>query len=554
MRLARLLPVLLLLVATAVSAQQTAPAEPDSAGDRMTVGDGETARGVVWRQPDSLDAALRDLRAMRDAGITAVRTDLVTRGSILRTADLFGLVVYQELAVADLPAARLADTLAFAQRELGAALALAQGHPSARAFGLARFADTSTPEACAYFRTLTDLVRSDGPAGARTYYVSRFVEDDVCDETVDLVLLDARERDPLDLIERWRAGHDTPVGIGFFGAPVNDEVRGGYRTPRSPASQARFIEDGLGALFSLEPAPAAVFVFRWRDGVEAPFGLLSSEDARRPAYDVVRGFYTGRQRVFAFDAGTAPIAREGASTFVLLGWAIVILLAVLLWLAPRFRQIVPRYFTRHAYYRETLQRGRAAEDAANLGLAAAVVLSAGLIGAVALEAATQTVVIEATMSGLQPITQARVLRVLDTPWAAILMIGLFYAVWLVLNMVWMLLLAGKRHRIRPAQALTLAVWSRWQVLALMVGAVLLAAQSAETLRWVPLLLSLWAFAELVAGVRMLYDFGRVTRVPMPRALVLGLGVPLVLALVLGAGAFLVARPELSFLWHLATKQ
>ncbi len=546
MRLACLLSVLLLLVSTAAPAQQVdAPAESAP---------GATARGVVWYQPDDLDAALRDLRAMRDAGVTAVRTDLVTRASILRTADLFGLKLYQGLAVADLPAARLADTLAFAQRELSAALALAQGHPSARAFGLARFADTSTPEACTYFRTLADLVRSDGPPGAQTYYVSRFVEDDVCAETVDLVLLDAREREPLALLQRWRAAHETPVGIGFFGAPVNDGVEGGYRTPRSPAAQARFLENGLDALLSLEPAPAAVFIFRWRDGVEAPFGLLSQANTQRRAYDVVRGFYTGRQRVFAIDAGAAPIAREGASTFVLLGWGIVILLALLLWLAPRFRQIVPRYFTRHAYYRETLQRGRAAEDWANLGLAVAVVLSAGLIGAVALEAATQTVVIEATMSGLQPLTQARLLRVLDTPWAAILMIGLIYSVWLVLNMVWMLILAGKRHRIRPAQALTLAVWSRWQVLALMVGAVLLAAQSEETLRWVPLLLSLWALAEFAASVRMLYDFGRVTRVSMPRALVLGLGVPMVLAAALGLGAFLVARPELSFLWHLATKQ
>ena len=546
MRLACLLSVLLLLVSTAAPAQQAdAPAESAP---------GATARGVVWYQPDDLDAALRDLRAMRDAGVTAVRTDLVTRASILRTADLFGLELYQGLAVADLPAARLADTLAFAQRELSAALALAQGHPSARAFGLARFADTSTPEACTYFRTLADLVRSDGPPGAQTYYVSRFVEDDVCAETVDLVLLDAREREPLALLQRWRAAHETPVGIGFFGAPVNDGVEGGYRTPRSPAAQARFLENGLDALLSLEPAPAAVFIFRWRDGVEAPFGLLSQANTQRRAYDVVRGFYTGRQRVFAIDAGAAPIAREGASTFVLLGWGIVILLALLLWLAPRFRQIVPRYFTRHAYYRETLQRGRAAEDWANLGLAVAVVLSAGLIGAVALEAATQTVVIEATMSGLQPLTQARLLRVLDTPWAAILMIGLIYSVWLVLNMVWMLILAGKRHRIRPAQALTLAVWSRWQVLALMVGAVLLAAQSEETLRWVPLLLSLWALAEFAASVRMLYDFGRVTRVSMPRALVLGLGVPMVLAAALGLGAFLVARPELSFLWHLATKQ
>ncbi len=88
----------------------------------------------------------------------------------------------------------------------------------------------------------------------------------------------------------------------------------------------------------------------------------------------------------------------------------------------------------------------------------------------------------------------------------------------------------------------------------MVGAVLLAAQTEETLRWVPLLLSLWVLAEIVAGVRMLYDFGRVTRVSMPRALVLGLGVPFVFAIALGVGALLVAQPELSFLWHLATRQ
>ena len=549
MRLARLLPVLLFLAAPCVAAQPSDSLRQSAQGATT-----ETAHGVVWRQPDDLAAALRDLRAMRDAGVTAVRTDLITRAPILRTADLFGLAFYQGLSVEDLPAARLADTLAFAQRELRVALELAQRHPSARNFGLARFADTSTPEACQYFRTLTDLVHSEGPPGAQTYYVSRFVEDDECADTVDLVLLDARERDPLRLLERWRAAHDTPVGIGFFGTPVNDSVKAGYRTPRSPAAQARFLEEGLGALLSAEYVPAAVFVFRWRDGVEAPFGLLSLEDTQRPAYDVVAGFYTGRQRVFAFDAGPEPVAREGASTFVLLGWAIAILLALLLWLAPRFRQIVPRYFVRHAYYRETLQRGRAAEDWANLGLAVALALSAGLIGAVALEAAARTAVIEATMSGLQEESQARVLRVLDTPWAAILVVGLAYTVWLVLNMLWMRVLAGRRYRIRPTQALTLAVWSRWQVLALMVGAVLLAAQSEETLRWVPLLLSLWALAELVAGVRMLYDFGRVTRVPMLRALVLGLGVPLILAAVLVLGLILVARPELSFLWHLATRQ
>jgi hypothetical protein len=539
-----------LLFAVAASPVRAQPA--DTAAQARPAGD--LVRGVVWRQPDDTGAALRDLRAMRDAGVAAVRTDLVTRAPLLRAADLYGLVVYQDLPVRDLPAARLADTLAFAQRELGAALELARQFPSARAFGLARFADTSAPGACAYFRTLADLVAAEGPPGVQTYYLTRFVEDDACAEAVDLVLLDARERDPLPLLQRWRAAHETPVGIGAFGAAADDDVEGGYLTPRSLAAQGRAVEDGLDALFRLSPPPEALFIFRWRDGVESPFGLLRADDTQRPAFDVVRGFYSGEQRVFAFDAGAEPVAREGASTFVLIGWALVIALAVLLWLAPRFSQLAPRYFTRHPYYRESLQRGRAIEGWANVGLAAVLVVSAGVIGALALQAAAQTVVVESLVGGMPPETQARVVGVLGTPLATIALVSVLYAVWLLTNMLWLLALTGRRHRIRVGQALTLAVCSRWLVLVLMVGAVLLAAQTEATLRWAPLLLSLWLLAEFVAGVRMLYDFGRVARVPMPRSLALGLGVPLVVTAALGLGALVVARPELSFLWNLATKQ
>lgn len=550
MPLARLLAALLFLSASFAQAQ-----EADTLGERSpALASSAMERGVVWRQPDSMGAALRDLQAMREAGVSAVRTDLVTRAPLLRAAGLYDIAVYQDLLLDDLPAARLVDTLAFAQRELRAALELARRYPAARGFGLARFADTSTPAACAYFQTLTDLVREEGPPGARTYYLSRFVEDDACASAVDLVLLDARERDPARLVRRWREAHETPVGLGSFGTAVDDEARGGYRTPNSRAAQGRFLEDGLGALRAMEPPPAAVFVFRWRDGVEAPFGLLRADDTPRPAFDVVRGFYTGRQDVFAFDAGAEPIAREGASTFVLVGWALVIVLVVILWLAPRARQMAPRYFSRHAYYREAIQRGRGVEGVANLGLAGVLVVSAGVIGAFALQAATQTVVVESLVNGLAPETQARVVGALATPLATIALVSVLYAVWLLLNMLWMLALAGRRYRVRPGQALTLVVWSRWPVLVLMVGAVLLAAQTGETLRWVPLLLSLWAVAELVAGVRMLYDFGRLTRVPMPRALALGLGVPLVLGVVLGIGLWWAVRPELSFLWHLAMRQ
>lgn len=514
----------------------------------------ETVQGVVWNQPTDLGEALRDLRAMRDAGVQAVRTDLVTRAPVLRTADILGLSVYQDLDVADLPAARLADTLAYAQRTLRTALELAQQHPSVRAFGLGHFADTSTPAACGYFQALTDIVRSEGRAGMQTYYLTRFVEDDACGGAVDAVLLDARGRDPAWLIRRWRAAHDTPVGIAAFGAPVDDEVEGGYLTPRSPAAQARFVERGLGALTRLDPAPAAVFLFRWRDGVEAPYGLLDAEDRARPAFDVMKGFFTGQQRIFAIDAGDEPVAREDAPTFVLLGWLVTILLALLLWLAPRFRQLAPRYFTRHAYYRESLQRGRSVEGWASLGLAGAVALAAGIAGAVILHAAADTDVLEALVGGLEPIVQARLLNVLAAPLIAGLFVGLGYVIWLLLNMLWLFVLTGRGHRIRPVQALTLAVWSRWPVLVLMLGAIIVAVQPEASVRWVPLLLALWLVIEFVASVRMLFDFGRVTRVPILRAVGLGLAVPLALLTALGLGLFVAVQPELAFLWNLATRQ
>ncbi len=526
---------------------------PAAAQPADSLGAPGVVEGVVWWQPEDLGAALRDLGAMREAGVEAVRTDLVTRAPLLRAADLFGMRVYQDLPLADLPAARLADTLAFAERELQAALDLASEHPSARSFGLAGFADTSDPAACAYFEALAERVRSAGLPGARTYYLSHFIEDDVCSTEVDFVLLDARGHEPLALVRRWRAAHETPVGIGSFGAPVDDRTEGGYRTPRSAAAQARFLEDGLGDLLSLEPPPAAVFVYAWRDGVEAAYGLVRDDDTPRPALEVLTGFYTGRQRVFAFDAGPEPAARESTPTFILTLWLLVLALALMMAFAPRFRQLVPRYFTRHAYYHEALQRGRTGEAWAGFGLAVVLALAAGVLGAVVLRAAAETDVLEALLAGVRPEAEARVLGLIGTPLVIVLLVGVGYGVWLLLNMLWMLALSGRRYRVRPVQALVLAVWSRWPVLVLAVGAVLVAVQP-EPIRWVPLLLAAWGLAEAVAAARMLYDFGRVTRVPMPRALVRGLGAPLALGAAAWALAFVAVRPEVAFLWNLATKQ
>ncbi|MDX1530651.1 MAG: hypothetical protein R3362_03920 [Rhodothermales bacterium] len=534
--LRRLLPVTFFLLAAVPVAAQP--------------GAGEVALGVTWTPPDSLDLALRDLRAMHQVGVTAVRTPLVEREEVLRLADQLGLALYQDLPVADLPAERLRDTLRFADEELQRALLRARGHPSARAFGLAQGADTSDPRACAYFEQLAEQAREARP-DALLNYTTRFTESDVCAEAVDLVLLDARAHDPVRLLQRWRAAHEgAPAGIGGFGPAVSDGVEGGYRTPRSPMAQARTLEDDIGGLLRLDPPPPALFVRAWRDPT---YGLLRSGYDARPALAVVRGFYTGRQRVFAIDAGPEPAARPGAPTFVLFGWLAVLLLGGAAFFAPRFRQLIPRYFTRHPYYREQLQRGRATETWATSVLMGVLCIAAGVVAAVVLYALAQTDVLEVLTAVLGEGGQRRFVALIERPWAVTLLVGGIYAVWLVLNMLWMVALAWKGYRIRPGQALVLVVWSRWAVLVLAVAALYLTTLPDGGVRWIPWLLALWVLAEVWAGVRELYDFARITRVPRVRALLLGIGAPLGVAAALVAVGLALARPELTFLWNLATK-
>ncbi|MEL6615743.1 MAG: hypothetical protein AAFQ43_08400, partial [Bacteroidota bacterium] len=259
----RLLPLLLALASGAALAQ-SAPA--DSAAVQDSTAAPEAARtatpfpplaaplaGVVWTAPDSLPLAVADLEAMRRAGIRAVRTELVEEG-VLRAADRLGIAVAQTLPIADFPAPALSRLLPEAEALFTEALDRARPHASARLFILARGVDTSDPRAQPFFERLTALARERGAAGTRTAYLTRFVDDDCADAGVDLVLLDARGQDPFDLLRRWRATHDTPVGLGAWSAGVVPGREGGWRRSGTLAHQARTIETTLNR-FATGDAP-----------------------------------------------------------------------------------------------------------------------------------------------------------------------------------------------------------------------------------------------------------------------------------------------------------
>ena len=521
--------------------------------------------GVVWAAPPATADAIDDLLAIRRAGARAVRTGLVTDPLVLEAATRLGLSLWQDLPVDGLPAPFLVAQTNEVAQILAEALDLARPYAAARHFGLARGSDTSDRASRAYFEALTELAHERGAAGTQTYYVSRFVRDDRAGRSVDVVLIDARERDPAAALRLWRATHETPVGLAAIGAGVRPGRGGGWRTTGSEAAQGRTLENALDDLLTFQPPPAVAFVYRWRDALEderqdqraevagTRFGLLDADDQPRSAFEVARGFWTGRQRVFAFDAGQPAERALSASPLLLLGWGLVLGLGALYAVTPRLSALAPRYFGRRDLYRDAVKRGFDLSALETTGLGSALSLSAGVVGTSALRALGRTDALTAATAAWSTEAQALLTRLLGQPILLVGVLALVYGAWLLLNLIWLNVLAGRR-RVRPAQALSLAVWCRWAWLPLMIVALVLGGvddQLATALA--PTLLILAVLVEVVAGWRMVWDLQAIKSVPPARAVLLGFGLPFLLA----AGGLvwlaLASEAEAGFLWHLATR-
>ena len=561
-----------------VASDSTAPASPASASPLARLDSAALAphgpfppvdpalAGVVWNAPADAEAAVADLVAMRRAGVRAVRTGLIEETAVLDAASRLGIALWQDLPVEGLPAMFLRARTDEAARLLAEALDRARPYAAARHFGLARSSDTSDPRVRPYFEALTELAHQRGAEGTRTYYVSRFPLDDRAARTVDLVLLDARDADPVAVLRRWRAERDTPVGLASMGTGVRPGQPGGWRTLGTEAAQARTLETAFSDLLGLSEPPAAAFVYRWRDAdadrVERDqraevtgtrFGLLGPDDAPRPALDVAGGFWTGRQRVFAFDAGSEARQERRASPLLLIGWGLVLGLGVFYAGAPRLGSMAPRYFGRRDLYREAVQRGFDLSAFETSGLALALTLAAGVVGTSVLRALARTDALVAATSSWTLDGQARLTGLLGQPLLLVLVLALAYAAWLLLNVIWLNVITGRR-RLRPAQALSLAVWCRWGWLPLMILSLLLGSidpQLATVLA--PTVLGVGLLIEVVAGYKMMWDLQAVTHAPPVRAILIGFGLPFLLAVAGLVVLGITSRDEIGFLWHLATR-
>lgn len=522
--------------------------------------------GVVWNQPESVAAALDDLLAMRRSGVRAVRTALIEDERLLDAASRLGLDLYQDLSPKGLPAAFLLQSAGSTAALLADALERSRPYAAARRFGLAQMSDTSDPAARPYFERLTELARRRGAPGTQTYYITRFPNDDRAFRTVDFVLLDARDVDPAEMLTRWRSLRDTPVGIASFGVGVYPGREGGWREAGSEAAQARTLEDDLNGLLALEVPPVVSFAHRWRDRENQAsdpdqranvsgtyYGLHSVDGDARPAMAVATGFFLGTKRVFAFDAGALSAVVRRASPLLLMGWILVLLLGLFYATAPKLSALAPRYFGRRDLYREAVQRGYDLSSGETIGLAAGLSLAAGIVLASLLRALGRTDALSAATVAWSAAVRIRWAELIGRPFVLVFVLALGFAAWLLLNIIWLNILSGRR-RLRPAQALSLAVWSRWAWLPLMAVALLLGGIGPqEATVFAPFVLGAALMIETAASYRMLLDFGYVTNNSMGRALLLGFAVPFFLVVAALIAVAAMSGAEASFLWHLATR-
>lgn len=537
----------------------------------------QPVRGVVWNPPANLSFAQAELFEIKAAGVEAVRTPVLDEPALLTLADSLGLQFYQDLPFSYLSESAAGDTLDTALALTRELLQQAASHTSVRDIGLARHVDTSDPGTCAFFEAIVQEARRVSRLPVRFYYETTFIEDDKCAGIVDYVLIDGLNKEDLPaMVGRWKKSHpQTPVGFGAVGTWVDafdetrDETRDGYKLLNSPSYQARYLEHNLNQLFSTtHPVDlASVFVYRWRDirltypsvahnltyPYRHPYGLKTNRAKSRASFYVVKGIYTGTQRVFAFPVGQEQ--QPGASWIILLGWLTIALLGFCFAYFPRFGPNVKRYFAAHGFYRSAVEEGRELLFGPTMLLLVTVMAAFGISGAVILDTVRVTEAFSALVRWMPATMRSTLVALLSNQLILTLVLGSCFAVAIA---IWTSILsaitARSRRRLLPGQTFMLIVWPQWPVFIAMVASIVISTLDRT---YAPILalavFVLLALAVFAAALRAYRDYAAITRPSVLRTILVLLGNPFILIAIAGVYLSIQHTDKFKFFWHLITR-
>ncbi len=525
-----------------------------------------TVYGVTWVPPEDDSRAISELADIWSSGVRAVRMPARDANSfLLDSADSLGIELFVELSPGYLPAGRLLDTLSAAQAELYSLAERVRGHRSVTRVGLGRWANSRDATACVYFNELAKRWSSDRD-GASTYYTTTFLRDDRCNSSVDEVYVELPDHPPqsLDSLYRSAAARIGNLnGIASLGTWIEPSgYYRGVRNERSPEWQARYLETALGSFAnSSEPAPAYVFIHRWSDPetVDDFFGDIRLRrygiHARppRPAAEVLTGYATGQQLVFALEPGQPSGVRGRWST--ILAWVIIGVLASIYAWSPQMRHMVPRYFLSHGFYREAIASGRESLLLETVVVLAAVSIGVGLALTTLAREISLLPSFVAVRNWIEPERRDFLGALMVQRWSLMILLASAFA---VVYLAWASLLSLLSRRARtvfPSQTLVVAVWPLWPLLGLLLVSPALAPALVES-RVVLAAMTVAVTVALIvyAAVRSLLDYRSVAGASLGEVMVGLLMHPLTWAS-FTAGFLLTGRyaPEVGYFWALLTR-
>lgn len=519
--------------------------------------------GVEWSPPADTASIFDDFEQMAGLGLTAVRTGAVLDSLVWQRADSLGLTLFQEVSIDRLSAAQLLDTLSHV-RDVVLRMAFAASATQAVPYiGLARHTDTTDPEACAYFETLAETVNQWTNGRGRTYYLSAFIDDDVCHEAVDFVLIDALDGpSPPRLLDRWRRLHpEVPVGLGRLNWRVLDGAGpDGWQTPHTETWQAHRMHTVLDTLSS-DSSPAYTFLYRWRDADQPTvagqrsmhkYGLYTSSGSPRRIVDIMPRNVAERLLADASPAGTA--ASSASPWTVLSGWMLVLALGIGYAQSATLQQTVQRYFYAHSFYQEAVARARELSLPLVAFFAALTAAANGLIVHTLLTHVGGGIRFWMAIEQL-PGALGAVSTFMLTDSTGRLLTAIVFT--LVSLLTWGGVLSSLTRNSRSlsfTSALYLILWPRWLPTAAGVLAAMLLASGGvpTTPKVVGLLAGVWVLVSGYAFARTLADYAAVVR-PSPAQFVGAIFTYPALVVLACSILAVVLSPTSAWLWHLLTR-
>lgn len=514
-------------------------------------------QGVIWDPPLEQHTAIQDLERMRNAGINAARTTVVTDTTILTVADSLGIQFFQDLPAFYLPATALADSLpAYLDANIDSLVARAQRYESADIIGVAIKSDTSEPATCEAIAAAASRLVDQSSGRISTYYVTEFEESDQCRNGRSLVVMGRAASSRFLRI----ATPTSTVGV-TVGYEVVPGRSAGWRHTHSLEQQARKLEDVLNQV-RVRDDISVIFIERWSDEpgraahdgdmLKRRFGIIGPGGIAGLSYEVVSGIFTGQQYVYAIDAGTRRIIT--GVWLVSLGWLLLGALAIAYASSPQMRQMAPRYFFSHGFFRESVAEGRDAIPIASLLMLVVIALSAGIIGTVILNHFSETRFLQALVYSLPEDLQTGLVLFVNQPALLCILIACLYAIFMT---SWTSLLSFWSrfggNLLLPWQTLLLVVWPRWPIMMVMLAALAINDGSSTNLE-----IFLICLVTLVSAVHAIYrtlnDYRLTAEVKWSRMLVPAMLNPSLVALAVTTTLILANGDVAEFLIHLLQRQ